>query len=344
MQRPRFYDCRISGLAQAVGLCATDTVGLAAYVNEAQERLINDPLAPDEGWWGGWVRMAFNVTQASPNIITPQEVSRIILMDVCKHPTRINNEFYEYLEFGRGFQPSGCCNTARTCQGLAAFERETVVTFTPLLSTPQIIRAYAADPNDVGRAVLVQGEDSNAKTIWYVDSTTGKSGRGEAMYLNTPFVDSANQFSKITGIQKNKTFGEVQFYQVDPTTGAETALVVMQPGEETAQYRKYYVNGLPLNCCGTTPIQVLAMCKLDFVAVEVDSDYLLIASVPALIDECMSIRYGRMDVPGAQDMADKKHASALRILFGQLDNKLGKERTAIQRHIFGSDRLKTQPV
>jgi hypothetical protein len=43
-----------------------------------------------------------------------------------------------------------------------------------------------------------------------------------------------------------------------------------------------------------------------------------------------------MDTAQAQQLAGFKHQSALRILFGQLDNYLGKQQTAIQRHIEGS--------
>lgn len=348
MIRPRLLDFRASGGPQAVGLCATDFNAIAAAVNEAQERLINDPLAPDEGWWGGWARYAFSVSHSTnPSIVTPQEVSRIISMDLCRYPVVIRNEFFEFMQFGPGFQPNGCRALSAPCGPLSAYERETVVTFTKLLTTPQAIRAYLSNPDDVGRTILLQGKDANSATIRYVDAPTGKAGLGETIVFTSPFSDSLNQFSEITGIQKARTFGEVELFQVDPTTGVETSLLVMQPNETTALYRTYHVAGLPSSCCNTcTPgsaVQVLALCKLDFIPVQVDSDYLRILSVPAIIDECMAIRYGRMDSPGAQALSAAKHASALRLLFGQLDNVLGRDRPAIQRHIFGSNRMRLQP-
>jgi hypothetical protein len=347
MQRPRLYDFRISGGPEAIGLCNTDTLSISAAVNEAQERLMNDPLAPDEGFWGSWVRMAFNLTQANPYFITPREVARVILLDVCKHPVRIHNGFFEFMEFGRGFQPGGCCNRPGAgCQSLAAYERETVVTAFPLAATPQTIRVYPADPRDKGLVVLPQGKDANAKDVLFIDPVSAQSGRGESIVLDVPFADSANLFSSLDGFQKNKTFGEVQIFQVDPATGAESPLVVMQPGEMVAQYRKYFVNGLPTHCCNTPGgvIQVMAQCKLDFIPAASDVDYLMIQSVPALIDECMAVRLGRMESTAAQTLSGTKHASALRLLFGQLDNVLGKERPAITRSIFGSQPLRRQPV
>ena len=38
MKRPRLYDCRSSGLPQAIGLCATDFTSIAAAVNEVRKR------------------------------------------------------------------------------------------------------------------------------------------------------------------------------------------------------------------------------------------------------------------------------------------------------------------
>lgn len=351
MQRPRFIDFRSSLAPASIGKCATDVNDLLAICNEATERLINDPLAPTEGWWGGWARMAFTVSRSGPNIITPQGVARIIVLDLCKYPVRIQNQWYEFLEFGRGFQPHGCTTatgasyTHSFCSPLQAYERETVTTFEPLLSTPQIIRVYAADPTDIGRNVLIQGKDANGQVVRFLDPLNNAAGLGERVVLGTPFADSANQFSEITGVQKQKSFGEVQFFQVDPTTGVESSLLVMGPSETTASYRKYFLGGLP-NCCNTPAgvptgsMQVLAMAKLDFQPVTCDSDYLGIMSIPALIEEIQSIRLGRMDTTAAQQLSASKHAAALRLLFGQLDHMLGKEDIAIGRHIFGSQPLR----
>jgi hypothetical protein len=86
------------------------------------------------------------------------------------------------------------------------------------------------------------------------------------------------------------------------------------------------------------------MCKLDFVPVSCDTEYLNIMSVPAIIDECQAIRYGRMDIPGAGQLSANKHSNALRLLFGQLDHLLGKERPALQRHLWGSNRMYPQSL
>jgi hypothetical protein len=229
-----------------------------------------------------------------------------------------------------------------------AYERETVTTFAPLLG-PSYIRAYVADPADVGRAALVQGKDANGQIVRFLDALAGTSGSGERIVFSSPFTDTANIFSADVAVQKQKTFGEVQFFQVDAASGQESPLLVMGPSETTASFRKYFVNGLPDRCCNstqTTPqsLQVVALCKLDFVPVTCDSDYLNLQSVPALIDAAQWLRLSRMDVPGAQQLAEAKHGSALSLLLGKLQHYQGVTNPAIQRHIFGSNRLRCQPL
>lgn len=341
MLRVRLYDLRISGMPEAVGICNTDLARVAAIVNEAQERLLTDPTAPDEGWWGGYARYAFTVTAPYDYVVTPREVARIISLNICKSPVLLRNEFFEFLDFGYGFQPAGC--SSNQCdQTLMAYERETVPTINDF-TAGNSVRAYPVDARDVGKRILIQGTDTNDKTVYGTSVLSGKPILGETISLDVPFTDTVNSFNTISQIQKEQTLGDVTFYQVD-STGTESALTAMQATEMTSGYRKYFVNGLQNKCCCSTAQQVLAMCKLDFIPAQSDQDYLLIQSVPALIEECMAVRYSRMDTPGSQQMASAKHGKALQLLNGQLDHFLGKQKASITVPIFGSDKLKAQPV
>jgi len=341
VQRATFGQLLASRLAQQIGLCASDKVRVASDVNEAQERLIKDPRAPDEGWWGGWGTFRYNVSRAAPTITTPANVARLIVMDVCKTPVPIRNEFYEFLEFGVGFQPKGCNST---CQQLQAYEREMVVTMADLVP-PAIIRIFPGDDSDVGKTVLIQGQDSNGQTVISKDAA-GSPYLGERLTLAVPFTDSANYYSVLTGIQKDVTGFPVTFSQVNPDTFVETSLSHMEPNETTAQYRKYYINGLPNRCCNTTStqIQVIAKGKLDFVPVKNEEDYLIIQCIPALIREVQAMRDETFDDGNALDRSMKRHALALSLLFGELDSFMGKYRPSIDVPLFGRRRLLTQRI
>lgn len=341
MNRPTFGQLRNSTLAQAIGLCDNNMTELARYVNEAQERLLYDPMAPDEGWVGGWMRMAFTVSRDAPYIIAPREVARIIAMTVCKAPVKIKNGFYEFLDYGIGIQPTGACG--EDCgQFLRAYERETTSTLADLYSTPQYVRVYFSDPRDVGKRVLVQGADSNGIAVVSTDADTGMAISGEWVTCAAPFVSTTNTFTTITGIQKDVTFGRLTLMQVD-ADGNELPLSTIEPSETTALYRKYYINGLPASCCSSTSgtVQVEAQCKLDLVPVASDPDWLLIPSIPALIEEVQAIRKSRMDDATAQQMADRHHQRALQLLYGHHDHVLGKQTASISVPLFGSNKVKT---
>lgn len=336
-----------AGLGSPLGICAADISAQAAVANLAQEQLIMDPLTPDEGWWGGWVKMVFNlqVTSGVAYIITPHDIARVILMDVCQKPIRIRNGFYEYLEFGIGLQPRGC-NQICAPNTMQAFERDTVYTLNDFPSTPQLLRTFPSDPADVGKRIVFQGPDQNGIEVLGLDVQTQQSVVGETDYLASPFIDSISQFSAINGIIKEPTLGPVQVFTVDPVTQAQKLLTILEPNETTAAYRRYLVNGLACKCCNTPSgtVQVSAQCKLDFVPVVSPQDYLIIQNIPAILEQAQAIRYSRMDAAQAPALEAKHHARAIALLNGQLDHYLGKINTAITVPIFGSDRLKPQPL
>ena len=318
---------------------------VADYANDACERLIMDPMAPSEGWWGGSVTM--NLTAAIINraayVATPREIARLIVMGICQQPVNIRNGFYEYLQFGRGLEPKGCQNTA--CGSpFQAYERDNVFTFAPLLSTPQIIRIYPTDTRDIGLRVLLQGLDGNKNVILTTDPGTGLSAPGEYIGVNFPFVDFLYQYSRITGLQKDQTYGPLQFFQVDPVTGAELPLSSMEPNEGVASYRSYLISGIPIQnlCCASpaNPLQITAQGRLDFLPVANETDYLTIPNVPALLEESQSIRFSRMESSNAAQQSQLHHVRALNLLNGQIDLHEGKTSVAISVPVFGSARLR----
>lgn len=352
MNRPNFRDFRtqVASYAQSVGsplgICVGNIPALAGLVNIATERLISDPLAPEEGFWGGWAKYAFNVTAGNPYLVMPRGVARVIVMDVCTKPIKIQNGFYEFLDYGEGLQPKPC--RENICAGLMqSYDRESTPILGILNSSPQIIRVFPTDPRDSGKTVIIQGTDQNGITVTSTDPVTNQTILGEILSLDLPFTDTVNNFATITGIQKDSTAGPVTIFQADPTTGVSSALSSMEPSETAASYRKYFIGNLPCGCCATTTgqVQVVCMCKLEYVPIASDPDWLGIPCVPALIAECEALRYESMDNAKAQEMATNKHAKALQLLFGQLDHYLGKERPAISVSLFGTRKhLKYQPI
>jgi hypothetical protein len=335
MLRTRLYDLRLSDLPATVGLCASDVANVASIVNTAQRRLLYCREAGEEGWYGCFAEVAFNVYQSSPYITTPRGIARLELMDVCKRPVQINNQFVEYLRFGSGRLPK-LCN--RTCGSITeSYIRNNAVTFVDM-PIGSYIKIYTTVAEDAGSRVLLQGTNTVDSIIYSNDGTNRVSG--EFVTLTSTFVISSNQLNSLSGIQKDITKGDIQIFAVDPNDGTETLLLTMEPSEQTASYRRYYLNGLPFNCCPNQDyVQVSAIAKLDFIPVRVDTDYTLIQNIEAIVEEAQSVRYSRIDEVSAKQMAAEKHIQAVRFLNGELTHFEGKNDPALIFAPFGSARL-----
>jgi hypothetical protein len=340
-------DMRLSRLPEVVGKCQGDIPGLARCINEAQQRLINCKEVGDEGWNNTFAEMAFTMSRTSPYLTLPREVARLELATVCDQPITVNNQFAEYLQFGNGRLRNG---RSQNCRWpiTSAFSRNNVPTFVDVTNPPQNIHVYATDPADMDgtHRVLIQGLDNNNNTIYSQDGLVRVTG--QYVTLASPFSVLTMPVNRITGIQKDITNGPVQFFQVDPSTGASILIHTMEPGETVASYRRYYFDSLPRNCCnGNGPantVTVTAIAKLELIPAVVDTDYLLLTSSEAIIEECASVRYGQVDNPTSQQMSLAKHTQAVRFLVGELSHTQGIDLASISFKPFGSADLRRQNI
>lgn len=348
MQRPTLSRFRAQWPAEAMGICQADPM-VRDYCNDATERLLFDPLTPETGWYGTTVVLVLTgtVSNGVVYVTTPREIARLTDIAVCQQPIPVRNGWYEYLRFGEGLEPK-TCQAAGCGSQFSAYERPNVYTFSDLVGT-KTIRIYPTDARDVGKRVLIQGKDANGNVVLTTDPGTALSASGEYVVLAMPFVDTVNTFTTISGIAKDETFGQVLFFQVDPTSLVETALSSMEPTEGTALYRRYLINGIPstnLCCTGSSTVQISAQARLDFIPVSNETDYLTLPAISALIEECRSIRFSRMDSPVAAQQAVVHHGRAISLLNGMLDVYHGKVSTAVRVPIWGSksNQLVRQPV
>lgn len=344
MNRNRLVDFRLDSGTEIVGYCMNDQARIARLVNKAQRRLLMARESGDEGWYGTWAEMAFTVSQTAPYLTLPRHVARIEKMSVCQVPVNVQNQFFEYLAFGCGPQPNRCIVT--TCGSdclVTAYSRNNAVLFTDMNATAQYLRVYTTDNTgqDLDKRVFVQGVDSTGNTIRTQDNDVLVQGIFNT--IQTPFFDiselgSPILFNSITGIQKDVTVGSLQFFQVDPGTGFERLLLIMEPTEKVASYRRYFLNPLPCDCCdgSTGIINVDCIVKLELIPVEADTDYLLIQNIEALVHEAQSIRYSEMDGKAQKEEASWHHREAIRLLQGEIQHYLGKEKPAMSFYPFGS--------
>lgn len=350
--RLRLYDCRISRLPTIIGKCESAIPEIASYVNTAQQRLLYAAEAGDESWYGTWAEVRLNVSRAAPYITLPREIARLEAITICDKPVPVNNQFYEYLQFGNGRMQTRRLNNAQRLR--AAYTRNNAVLFTDLFNGPQLINLFASDNIDTQgtKRVLVQGLDQNGQPVYTNDGSN--TVLGEFVVLKMPFVTTQNQFTLITGIQKDVTAGPVQIFQMSPTTGDSVLLSTMEPGEQTTDYRRYFFDCLPCGCCPPPngPItntscpapQVTAIAKLELIPVVNDTDYLLFHNLEAIIQECQSVRFSEMDSASAKQQATFHHREAIRLLNGELGHYMGVNQPAVQVNVFGSAKLERQAI
>jgi hypothetical protein len=323
-----------------VGLCRDDVAGVSNMVNAAQRRLLYAKEANEESWWGTWSEMAFTGSQTLPYLTMPRDVARIEAATVCNSPIAIQNQFYEYLQFGNGRLPKNCHRLRGTCL-TQAYTRNNVPTFVDPPTQPFYLQAFPIDPADAaaGNRVLFQGLDESGNVIYSQDAANLVTG--EYVTLAMPFGSSTHLFSSITGIQKDPTTGQVQIMSVDATTGVSTLLLTMEPGEQTASYRRYYFDRLPKGCCALPgvvpqPVPITAIAKLELIPAQVDQDYLLIQNLEALTEECQSVRHSEIDGASAKQESRERHNAAIQLLNAELVHYLGKNEPAVNFKPFGS--------
>lgn len=335
-ERLRLYDVRLDNrFNRAIGVCQDNIPVIAQYVNAAQRRLLYAAEASNESWQGTWAEIAFELSREEPYVTLPREIARIEGATVCDHPIAVENQFVQYLQFGNGRLRKG----RRGHSYLQAVAKNNAVTFRNLSDAPQYLRMYISDERDIAKRVLLQGKDGNEVTIYSTDGLIEVTGI--FVPLDSPFATSTTTFSTISGIQKDVTYGEVQFYQVDPDTGDEVLLLTMQPSETVASYRRYFFNQLPCGCCPEdgSAVQISALAKLELIPVSVDTDYLLIPNLEAIIHEAKAIYYSESDSPNAKMMEQSEHKQAIRLLNGQLGHVNGVDYPAVNFAPFGGAKL-----
>lgn len=331
MPRITLADIRQSDFPEECGQCAGNLPQIAALVNRAQSRLME--AGGETGWWGSWVKVAFEVDPATPYITLPRAFCRIINMDVCREPVRIHNEFYEVLPGGVGLK--GPFNVPDWCGcNIAGYERTGSPTMVDT-EKGRYVRVYPTNAADAGKTMLITALDQNDLPIYAADGSTGFY-----LTLAMPFAQSTFLVNSISAVQKDVTAGDVLMKSVDPVSGAEVSLSRYAPTEVNPLYRRYYITRLPMTCqCATTgTVTVTAMCKYECWPIYLDTDQCIIQSLEALIEEGKAIRLSKMETSEALKESEFHHAKAIKILQNQLRHYMGEQEPAVTVNRFGNNR------
>jgi len=328
-----FKDSDIPGL---LGICASDTPSICRLINNITQRLLFAKEVGEEGWHGSYAQVALTINSNNPFITTPREVARLSAMTVCSQPIRVQNQWFEYLDFGMGLQKQ--CSINGICSnGIQAFDRGVIPTSVDM-PAGSTLRAYLTNSGDDQKHFFFEGTDQNGMQIITLFGGVQRNGVMLTFDSSQPFVETTYRFNTLLNVAKDVTLGAVNLYAVD-AAGNETLLQTFAPNQTTGCYRRYFLQNLPSRCfeCNSpaTGTQVTAIAQLEFIPVTSDTDFLIIGNLPALRSEAQAFRYEGIDSPTAKQESAFHHKLAIGFLNGESVHYNGKRRPALEFKPFG---------
>ena len=169
-------------------------------------------------------------------------------------------------------------------ESLLLVDRGEACLFSDLTGTDKKLRLYTTVAGDAGETVLLQGYDENGDWIRTQIGSTWTDG--EQVTLTATYVETTNFFSSLMAAQKPETSGNVKVWERDTTKSTERLVGEWEPTETRPRYRRSLIPGLSTTNTGN----VTVVGKLRYIPAKVDTDWLLIPSVPALKLMVMAVR------------------------------------------------------
>lgn len=302
-----FADIKKSRIPAALGT-GCDYARLAAYINEAQQRLLPKGL-----WHGSYGR--FKVCVTSGCLTLPPQLAAIERIAVCGQPIPVHDLWYEFLDNGYGTRnastdSSGAsCGCSSSCGMNECILRGWYPSFDDVRGTGKKLKLVCDLSTDIGKRVLLLGYDQNNN--WIRTIQNGVYSDGEIVLLaQAGGTLSTHLFDgRMTGIQfLDNRDGQVWLYEYDTVALTQRLIGSYQYWEANPNYARYFipmilsttqVQGQP---CVQTTVELVG--RLDFVPVKQDTDYLVITNIPALKEMCIGIKK-------AEDEADSTKANSI---------------------------------
>lgn len=297
-------------IALAANLCSDDT-RVISYLNRAVRRLLSKGK-----WVGTYARVRIC---ASDNTITwPRKVQTLEAVAISKIPTKVRNEWFEFLETGLGIRQGSDTN------GLQLLDRGEVVIFNDITENSSgYVRVYCDVTESSGKYITLLGNDENGNRVRTQVSGTWIDGERIAIptVVGTPTV-STKRFTTIEKVIKSATNGVIRLYEYNGTSNVQ-ALAYYDPDETLPTYRRSYIPALEnvhsdLNNCDDASIE--AMAKLRFYKVANENDFLLIGNVEALEAEVRALQH--FDNKNFEE-GYKNEAYAVKLLNEELESYQG---------------------
>ncbi len=326
MPRLTLADVKNSRVPSSVNIPPSDP-RLVEYVNEATQRLLKAGK-----WWGTYGR--YRLCATAGLITFPRQIATIEAVALCGRPIPVHDMWYEFLENGWGTRKDG--------DGICECDyRGRFPVFSDIIGTDKKVRLVCDVGTDIGKTVLVLGYDANGN--WIRTTQGGVLLDGEVVVLaQTPGTLSVNLFSAVTDIQVQQPMdGQWWLYEYDTTLLTQRLIGQYQYDDNRPSFARYLFPSIR-NCssgnCTSTLVE--AICKLDFIPVVRDTDYVIIGDIMALKFACMASKAAEEERYSDETSLMNK---AVQELENELDHYLGSGRR-IGINVVGSSIGQVDPI
>lgn len=295
------YEARTSTLKNIAGFNAGDenhppSQAFIDALNEATRRLMR------RGDWSGTV-VPMRVVSPKGMVTWPRYVGQVRRINVCRQPVPIFGQWYEFLQFGDHHHHWGHW-AGEECVMVGQFQ---AATYNDVFVQGGAIRAYPQYASDAGRNVQIFGVDTNGLPL-RTANTNGTYTDGITLQLAVPFVQSNVTVGRIDRVIKDVTQGNVMLYCYDADSGNELDLASYEPSETNPAYVRYQ---LCLPTHGQQIFNVVALVKIKYISVKVDTDLVLIQNLDALKLMMQCVKF---EEAGERSQARACEADAIREL------------------------------
>lgn len=331
-----FGALKASDVPDIAGVCATSDT-FRNYVNRATRMLLNRD-AGQAAFWGTVEKLM--ACYYNNCIVWPRYVGTVLAVNVCKRPTSVWNNWYQFTPLSLSDFCSGTFSLRDGhCYGNVKVVNDGVSpVFNPIACGSQFyVRAYPSTQEDIGKTTTIYGIDENGQTIR--TQQPDKTWReGITLTLAVPFVSTPIKIREITRITKDETQGVLRYYQYDADNDVLLDLVWYDPGETTPMYRRSKIYGTRPSgsCCATScdgARSLEALVSLEFVPVKYDTDLVQISNQDALRNMISAMKYSDA---GETAKATQFEIQAIRELNLEASRRFPKEQTPVTINPFGS--------
>lgn len=308
--RRTLNDVYLSLLPTALNLVPPDP-RIAQYVNDATEALLI------RGHWKGTSDKA--TIQVTSQLITiPPHFETADQFALCNQPIPLRGQWFEFSPGGWGVindpTPS---RTSPLLFSRNALRRNNACTFQDITAgAPTQLTVWCDVAADAGATILLCGFDNASPTPnWIRTQQNGVWADGEVVTLaQGSGTTTANTFSRLTGIQKPVTSGQLWIKQASDST----LIGHLEYWETNPSYARYLIPTLP-----NTTTQVDIMGKLAFRPVVNPTDWLIIGNMNALTFAALAKKMALVATGEALGKAASLMAGAVSELNNELQHSTG---------------------